>query len=411
MTGSVSTPPLADVRVVAIEQYGAGPFGTMQLADLGAEVIKIEDPTVGGDVSRYVPPYREGTDSLFFESFNRGKRSVSLDLRHPEARAVLEDLVRASDALVSNLRGDQPEKLRIRFDDLEPVNPRIVCVSLSGFGATGPRAGEGGYDYTVQGLAGWMALTGGPAEPPTKSGLSLVDFCGGYVAALATLAGVWRARRDGRGCDADLSLYETAIAQLTYIGTWVASRGYEPRRMADSAHQSMVPFQAFATADGWIMVACPKQRLWERFCDAIGRPELRQDTRFVDFADRDRNRGVLVSLLGEVLAARSTADWLTQFAVHGVPSAPVNDVEAAFDDPQTAARDLVAEYEHPTLGTVRGPAAPFRLDGERPAAVRGPMLGEHTSDVLREVCGYSEGHLARLAAAGVFGAPREKEDQ
>ena len=404
------TGPLADIRVVAIEQYGAGPFGTMQLADLGAEVIKVEDPTVGGDVSRYVPPYREGTDSLFFESFNRNKRSVSLDLRHPEARGVLEDLVRVSDALVSNLRGDQPEKLRIRFADLEPVNPRLVCVSLSGFGMTGPRAREGGYDYTVQGLAGWMQLTGGPDQPPTKSGLSLVDFCGGYVLAISTLAGVWQARRDGHGCDADLSLYETALAQLTYIGAWVASQGFEPRRMADSAHQTMVPFQAFATADGWIMIACPKQRLWEKLCVAIGRPELSGDPRFADFAARDRNRDVLVPLLGEILAGRPTAEWLEQLAAHGVPSGPVNDVQAAFADPQAAARGDVVEYEHPTLGVVRGPASPFRLSGGAPPAARGPMLGEHTHDVLRDLCGYDEERLRDLAAAGVFGTPDERED-
>ena len=401
--------PLSDVRVIAIEQYGAGPYGTMQLADLGAEVIKVEDPSVGGDVSRYVPPYRDGTDSVFFESFNRNKRSLTLDLRHPEARGVLEDLVRDADALVSNLRGDQPDKLRIRFADLEHVNPRLVCVSLSGFGMTGPRAREGGYDYTVQGLAGWMELTGGPDQPPTKSGLSLVDFCGGYVLALATLAGVWQARRDGRGCDADLSLFETALAQLTYIGAWVGSRGFTPRRMADSAHQTMVPFQAFPTADGWIMVACPKQRLWERFCAAIERPDLPADERFVDFAARDRNRDVLVPLLGELLRARPTESWLEALAAHGVPCAPVNDVEAAFADPQAVARGDVVEYEHPTLGVVRGPASPFRLDGEPPPAIRGPMLGEHTHEVLRELCGYDEERLALLSTAGVFGAEEEDE--
>lgn len=403
------TAPLADVRVVAIEQYGAGPFGTMQLADLGAEVIKIEDPSVGGDVSRYVPPFQEGTDSLFFESFNRNKRSISLDLRHPEARGVLEDLVRVSDALVSNLRGDQPGKLRIRFADLEHANPRLVCVSLSGFGMTGPRARDGGYDYTVQGLAGWMQLTGGPDQPPTKSGLSLVDFCGGYVAALATLAGVWQARRDGRGCDADLSLFETALAQLTYIGAWVASRGFEPRRMADSAHQTMVPFQAFPTADGWIMIACPKQRLWEKFCDAIEHPELPVDPRFVDFAARDRNRDELVPLLAGILRGRSTGEWLDEMAAHGVPSAPVNDVQGAFDDPQAVARGDVVAYDHPTLGVVRGPASPFRLNGEAPRAERGPMLGEHTHEVLRDLCGYEETRLRDLAAAGVFGAGEEDE--
>jgi crotonobetainyl-CoA:carnitine CoA-transferase CaiB-like acyl-CoA transferase len=404
------TTPFADIRIVAIEQFGAGPFGTMQLADLGAEVIKIEDPSVGGDVSRYVPPYQEGSDSLFFESFNRNKRSVALDLRNPEARGVLEDLVRVSDAVVSNLRGDQPEKLRIRFADLEPVNPRIVCVSLSGFGTTGPRAGEGGYDYTVQGLAGWMQLTGGPEQPPTKSGLSLVDFCGGYVAAIAAIAGVWQARRDGRGCDADLSLHETALAQLTYIGTWVASRAFEPRRMADSAHQTMVPFQAFATADGWIMIACPKQRLWERFCVAIGKPALSSDPRFIDFAVRDRNRDVLVPLLGDILAGRSTAEWLAQMALHGVPSGPVNDVQAALNDPQAVARGAVIEYQHPSLGVVRGPASPFRMSGDGPTPTRGPRLGEHTYDVLSEFCGYGEERLRELTAAGVFGTASEKED-
>jgi crotonobetainyl-CoA:carnitine CoA-transferase CaiB-like acyl-CoA transferase len=401
--------PLADVRVIAIEQYGAGPYGTMQLADLGADVIKIEDPSVGGDVSRYVPPFQEGTHSLFFESFNRNKRSVTLDLRRPESRSVLEDLVRVSDALVSNLRGDQPEKLRIRFADLEHVNPRLVCVSLSGFGMTGPRAAEGGYDYTMQGLAGWMELTGGPEQPPTKSGLSLVDFCGGYVAALATLAGVWQARRDGRGCDADLSLYETALAQLTYIGVWVASQGFEPRRMPDSAHQTMVPFQAFPTADGWIMVACPKQLLWERFCDAIGRPELKDDPRFADFAARDRHRDTLVPLLAEELSGRTTAYWLEQLAAHRVPSGPVNDVRAALDDPHTTARGDVVAYEHPVLGEVRGPASPFRLDGVTPSPARGPMLGEHTHEVLRDLCGYDEAQLRHLARAGVFGAEHGSE--
>jgi crotonobetainyl-CoA:carnitine CoA-transferase CaiB-like acyl-CoA transferase len=398
------TGPLADLRVVAIEQYGAGPFGTLQLADLGAEVIKVEDPSVGGDVSRYIPPYQDGTDSLFFESFNRNKRSISLDLRHPEARTVLEDLVRVSDAVFSNLRGDQPEKLRIRFEDLEPVNPRIVCVSLSGFGMTGPRAREGGYDYTVQGLAGWMALTGGPDQPPTKSGLSLVDFCAGYVAAIATLGGVWQARRDGRGCDADVSLFETALAQLNYLGTWVASQGFEPRRMANSAHQTVVPFQAFATSDGWIMIACPKQRLWEQFCTAIERPELPGDARFADFAARDRNRDVLVPLLAEVLTGRSTDEWLAKMAAHGVPSGPVNDVQEALAEAQAVARGDVVEYEHPTLGVVRGPASPIRLSVGASAPVRGPRLGEHTHDVLRELCGYGDERLAQLATAGVFGA-------
>lgn len=395
--------PLQDVRILAIEQYGAGPWGTMQLADLGAEVIKIEDPAVGGDVSRYVPPYQDGESSLFFETFNRGKRSLSLDLRHPEARAVFEDLVRSADAVFSNLRGDQPDRLGLRFEHLEPVNPLVVCCSLSGFGTTGPRREEGAYDYTLQGMAGWQSITGEPDGPPTKSGLSLVDFCGGYVAALAILAGVWRARRDKRGSDIDLALFEVALAQLTYLGTWVASRDYVPVRRGDSAHQSMVPFQNFATADGWIVIACPKQALWEKLCRAIGREELSRDARFASFASRDENRLALVGTLAETLGQRTTADWLDSLTAAGVPCAPVNDIAAALADVQTEARRAVVDFEHPVLGTVAEVASPFRFDGEPMEAARGPFRGEDTHALLRELCGYPESRVEALHAAGVFG--------
>ena len=191
--------PLADVRILGIEQYGAGPFGSMFLADLGAEVIKIEDPRVGGDVGRYVPPFAEGEDSLFFESFNRNKRSLSLDLSTTAGVKVFEDLVRVSDAVYSNLRGDVPAKMGLKYDSLKQINPAIVCCSLSGFGMTGPRSTEPGYDYILQGLAGWMSITGDPDGPPTKSGLSLVDYSGGLVAAVSLLTGLHAARRDGVG--------------------------------------------------------------------------------------------------------------------------------------------------------------------------------------------------------------------
>ena len=235
------TLPLADIRVLAIEQFGAGPWGSLQLADLGAEVIKIEDPASGGDVARSMPPFQTGTSSIYFESFNRAKSSVALDLRLASGRQVFRDLVAKSDAVFSNLRGDLPRKLEITYDNLAEINPRIVCVSLSGYGMSGPRAGEGAYDATIQALAGWMSITGGPDEPPTKSGLSLVDFAGGYVAALAIVSGVWRARRDGVGGDADLSLFETALSLLNYVGAWSASRGWEPRRVPDSGRPNRDP--------------------------------------------------------------------------------------------------------------------------------------------------------------------------
>jgi crotonobetainyl-CoA:carnitine CoA-transferase CaiB-like acyl-CoA transferase len=389
--------------VLSVEQFGAGPWATLQLADLGADVIKIEDPASGGDVGRYVPPYQEGEDSLFFETFNRGKRSVSLDLRHPRGRAVFEDLVRGVDAVYSNLRGDHPERLRLRYEDLRELNPRIVCCSLSGFGMTGPRAAEGGYDYVMQGLAGWMSLTGEPDGPPTKSGLSLVDLSAGYVSALALVAGVWRARRDGVGCDCDIALFETALAELMYVGTWAATAGYEPPRRHNSAHPSLVPFQNFATADGWIVVACPKEKFWQALCGALGRPDLASDERFANFAARDRDRGVLLDELDAAFAARPTAAWLEALAAAGVPSAPVNDVAAALADPQTLAREAVVEAAHERFGIVRTIASPLRVaDAPRPAE-RAPRRGEHTREVLAELCGYSADEVAALEDAGAFG--------
>ena len=402
--------PLDDLRVIAVEQYGAGPFASMQLADLGADVIKLEDPSVGGDVARQVPPYAAEGTSLFFESFNRNKRSLALDLRRPEARDVLEDLVANADALTSNLRGDQVERLRLRFDDLKHVNPRLVCVSLSAFGNTGPRASEGGYDFTVQGIAGWMALTGGPDQPPTKSGLSLVDYCAGYVAALAVLAGVWQARRDGIGCDADLSLFDTALAQLTYVGTWVATSGFRPPRLADSAHLSMVPFQTFPTADGRIVIACPKESLWRRLCDALDRPELASDERFADIEARSRNREELVGILAGLLASCTTAEWLERLQGRGVPCGAVNDVESAFADAQALERGNLVEYEHPAFGSVRTVRSPLRLSQiDNPPLRRSPYLGEHGSGILKEVCGYDDERIDSLLASGVVRSPERLE--
>jgi crotonobetainyl-CoA:carnitine CoA-transferase CaiB-like acyl-CoA transferase len=397
------TQPLADLRVVAVEQYGAGPWGTLQLADLGAEVIKIEDPAARGDVGRYVPPFQEGEDSLFFETFNRNKRSVSLDLRHPDGRAVFEDLVRVSDAVYSNLRGDQPAKLRLRYDDLKGVNPRIVCCSLSGFGMTGPRAAEGGYDYMMQGLAGWMSLTGEPDGPPTKSGLSLVDLSGGYVSAIALLAGVWRARRDGLGCDCDVSLFETALSELMYVGTWAATQGYQPPRRPNSSHPSIVPFGNFPTADGWIVIAAPKPKFWQLLCEAIDRRDLLEDARFADFAGRDRHRDALVPELERTLRTRTTDEWVDVLTRAGVPSARINDVAGALEEPQTEARDAVVEYEHPSLGAVRLVASPLRVSGDPRPLERAPFRGEHTEEVLVELCGYPRERVRELADAGAFG--------
>lgn len=397
------TLPLADIRVVAIEQYGAGPWATLQLADLGAEIIKIEDPTVAGDVGRYVPPFAEGEDSLFFETFNRNKKSLSLNLREPAGREVLERLVTACDAVYSNLRGDQPHKLKITYEDLRHLNPRIVCCSLSGFGMSGPRSSQPGYDYIMQGMAGWMSLTGDPSGPPTKSGLSLVDLSGGYISAIALLGGLWRARRDGVGCDCDISLYEGALHQLMYIGTWTANGEYTPSRMPESAHPSIVPFQAFATADGWITVACAKQKFYELLCRALEREDLIVDPRFADLAARNINREALLPTLREAFGRRTTAEWLDTLAAAGVPHGPIYDVAEALEDPHAIARQDVVEIDHPRFGSVRQVASPLRVGTEPLPLRRGPHRGEHTDEVLRELCGYDPGEIEELRTAGAFG--------
>jgi crotonobetainyl-CoA:carnitine CoA-transferase CaiB-like acyl-CoA transferase len=395
--------PLEDLRILALEQYGAGPFGSVQLADLGAEVIKLEDPNTSGDVGRYVPPFQDGEDSLFFETFNRNKRSLSLDVTNPAGREVFEDLVRVSDAVWSNLRGDVPERLRITYRDLAPVNPLIVCCSLSAFGMTGPRSAEPGYDYVLQGIAGWMSLTGEPDAAPAKSGLSLVDYIGGLVAALALVGGVHAARRDGRGMDCDVSLFDAAISMLTYPAVWHMNGDFTPGRLARSAHPSLVPFQNFPTADGWIVLACAKEKFFVRLAEAIGRPELSRDERFSDFSARDRNREELVAILDEALAARPTADWLRILGDAGVPCGPVNTVEQALADPQTEARGLIVETDHPRFGRVRQPGSAVRVGDEPAAHRRAPLRGEDEGYVLRDLLGYDDERVASLRAAGAFG--------
>lgn len=394
---------LEDVRIIAVEQYGAGPFGTLHLADHGAEVIKIEDPRHRGDVARYVPPYQAGEDSLFFESFNRNKRSLSLDLATAGGRKVLEDLVVVSDAVYSNLRGDVPAALGLRYEDLKHLNPSIVCCSLSGFGMTGPRANEPAYDYIVQGLAGWMSLTGEPDGPPEKTGLSLVDYSGGLAAANALLIGVHAARRDGQGMDCDISLFDCALGLLTYVATWHLTEGFEPQRTHRSAHPSLVPFQNFPTADGWIVVGCAKQKFFEALVEAIGHPELSADERFKDFSSRSLNVGMLVSLLDEVFVARPTAHWIGKLSAAGVPCGPVNSVADALKDPQAEARGMIVETEHPRFGSVRQVKSPVRVGNHGMRPRRAPRRNEDAPYVLEGLLGYDASLIAELASGGAFG--------
>jgi crotonobetainyl-CoA:carnitine CoA-transferase CaiB-like acyl-CoA transferase len=397
--------PLEDVRIIAIEQYGAGPWGSLHLADLGAEVIKIEEPTSGGDVGRYVPPYAEDEDSLFFESFNRNKRSLSLDLAHPRGREVFEELVKNADVVYSNLRGDVPAKIGITYEDLNHRNPPIVCCSLTGFGMTGPRQKQPGYDYVLQGLAGWMDITGEPGGPPTKSGLSLVDYSGGYVAAIALLAGLHAARRDGVGMDCDVSLYDTAVAMLNYPAAWHLNAGFEPVRTRHSAHPSLVPFQAFEASDGWMVVGCAKEKFWVRLAEELGHPEWATDPRFNSFAVRQRNRDEVIALLEAEFLARTVAEWIRDLSAASIPCAPINTVGQALTDEHTIARNLIVETEHPRFGTVRQVASPVRVGAELPTYRRAPLRNEDLAYVMKDVVGFGSERIEELEQAGAFGTP------
>ena len=397
-----SRPPLDGLRILAISQFGAGPFGTTVLADLGADVIKIEDPTGGGDVARYVPPYAEDGDSLYFQSFNRGKRSITLDLRHPDGQRVFHDLVRVSHGVYNNARGDQPDKLGLTYRALAGVNPAIVCCSLSGFGTSGPRAAEPGYDYLIQGYAGYMAITGEPDGPPGKCGVSIIDFAGGYASVLGLMVGLWDTQRTGVGRDVDVSLLDTAVSMLSYFATWALNREWEPGRVEDSGHQTLVPSQNFPTRDGWLVVFCAKEKFWRSLAETLGLPHLTADPRFTTFADRLAHKRELLAILKPRFLTRTTGEWLD--ALRGrVPCAPVNSVRQALDDEQVRHREMILEVDHPVFGVIREVASPIKMDGavRRPAPA--PRLGEHTEAICRDLLGYPADRIAALRAAGAFG--------
>lgn len=395
---------LKDVRIVSLEQYGAGPFATLHLAELGAQVIKVEQ-WPDGDVGRHVPPYDCPGDSLFFQSLNRGKLSICLDLNRSEGRTVFEDLVRCSDAVFSNLRGDVPARIGITYADLAEVNPAIVCCSLSGYGMTGPRAAQPGYDYMIQGLAGWMSITGEPDAPPSKTGLSAVDFASGYAAALAMMTGLHRARRDGVGCDCDLSLLEVAMSMLNYLVTWTGSRGYEAKRVPSSGHPSLVPFQNFPTADGWIVAGGSKEKFWRRMAQALGREDLLADARFDTFRRRLEHKDVLIDELAGTFRQAGTEYWLAVLEEAGVPCAPVNTIAQALHEPALLARDSLFTLEHPVLGTVQHVASPIRVGTGEPVRIGAPTLGSHTHHVLSTMLHYPVDRISELVRAGVVAGP------
>ena len=393
--------PLEGVRVLAVEQYGAGPFGTMFLADQGAEVIKIENPNDGGDMSRAVGPHFFAPgDSEFFASFNRNKKSVTLDLSRPEGRAVLHDLVRTADALASNLRGDVPAKLGLVYDSLKSANRRIVCAHLSAYGRTGPRADWPGFDYLMQAEAGYFSLTGEPGAPPARFGLSIVDYMSGLGLAYALLAALTAARATGAGRDIDVSLFDMALFNTAYQATWYLNEGVVTGRLPRSAHPALTPCQLYRTRDGWIYIMCNKEKFWPALCTKLERPEWAEDARFRRFPDRLRHREVLTEMLDRELERRTTGEWLAHFAA-SVPAAPIYDLAQALDNPFVTEHGRLQTLPHPARGSYRMVASPVRCAGGAPPARPAPALGQHTEPLLREI-GYDDARIRALRDAKVI---------
>lgn len=391
--------PLDGVRILAIEQYGAGPYATMVLADLGAEVIKIEQPG-GGDVGRTVPPWTTGGDSLFFQSLNRGKKSLALDMKDPRGRAVFHRLVAQADVVFSNARGSAPRRLGITYEQLRGVNPKIVCAFLTGFGREGPRADEPGYDYIVQALTGIAALGGEPDGPPARAGVSVIDFAAGLAACVGIMAAMHRAKETGLGCDVDASLFSTALSLTNYLASWTLTRGYQPQRMPRGAHPSIVPSQLFEVADGWLMVMCQTDAFYHSLVERLGLPGLAGDERFATMAGRLEHKAELLPLLEERFRQRSKAQWLE--VLEGVvPVAPVNELGSALADRQVEALGLVVEYQHPDFGTVRQVAGPVQTSSATRVPERAPALGEDTTGILLDLAGLTKAELEELIAIGV----------
>ncbi len=391
--------PLSGVRIVAVEQYGAGPFATQHLADLGAEVIKIENFREGGDVGRSVGPHFFGEgDSHFFEAFNRNKCSLTLDLKKPEGREVLLDLVKTSDAVFNNLRGDLPVKLGLTYDQLKEANPAIVCAHLSAYGRTGSRAAWPGYDYLMQAEAGYLSVTGEPDAPPARFGLSIIDLMTGTTAAMALLAGLVQARATGLGRDVDTSLFDVALHNLAYVATWYLNGDVVTGRDRRSAHPSLTPSQLYKTKDGWIFLMCNKEKFWGVLAEILDRPSWVTDERFSSFKARLTNRDLVERELDAALSRATTAQWLERLGGR-VPAAPVYDIKQALDNPFVAERQNVVDAEHPRFGKIRGVAAPVRVDEPLPTRAA-PELGQDNGRLLAEL-GYDAGRIAMLRESGV----------
>jgi len=390
--------PLAGIKVIELAQIMAGPTCGMLLADMGADVIKVEKLPGGDDTRAYAEPSIKG-ESAPFMILNRNKRGIAVNLKRPGGLEVVKKLLAGADVVTENYRKGTLEKLGLGYDVLQQLNPRLVYCAVSGYGRTGPYADKGGFDLIAQGFAGIMSITGEPGGPPVKSGTSIADINAGILAALGIVSALVARSTTGRGQRVETSLMEAAIQQTYWHAAIFFATGMNPGATG-SAHLLTAPYQSFPTKDGWINVGGANQANWERIVKVIGAPELANDTRFKTNVDRLKNLHALVPLIGARLRSRSSADWLAAFDAEGVPAGPVNKIGDMLNDPQVLAREMVVEVDHAKAGRVKALGMPVKFSDTPGKVTRAaPILGQHTREVL-EGLGYTSAEIAKLNEDG-----------
>lgn len=397
--------PLDGLLVLDLSRVLAGPYCTQQLADMGATVIKVERPGSGDDTRAFGPPFLGG-ESCYYLSVNRNKHSLTLNLKHEEGRAIACRLAERADVVVENFRPGAAARLGLDYPSLSACNGRLIYASISGYGHTGlpEYFGRPGYDVVIQGLGGGASITGEPDGEPMKSGNSIADLMAGLLAFQGILLALIARQRTGRGQWVDISMLDGQVSLLSYHAGRYFGTGVVPHRMGNR-HPTIVPYQTFQASDGYFNLAVGNDRLWARFCGAIGRTELEQDPRFVTNADRVSNAEVLLPKLREAFAQEPVQHWLDLFAAAGVPAGPILDLAGTLSHPQVLARSMVTDLPHATAGTVRVTGCPIRLS-DTPGSVRTapPRLGEHSAEVLQDYLGLSAEEVADLRQRGIVGA-------
>jgi formyl-CoA transferase len=391
---------LQSVRVLDLSRVLAGPYCAMLLGDLGAEVIKLERPGAGDDTRHWGPPF-VGGESAYYLCCNRNKKSITLDLKSPAGRDLALRLAAESDVVLENFVPGTLERLGLGYDQLRSANSGIVLCSITGFGQTGPYRDLPGYDIIVQGMAGIMSITGEPGGPPMKVGVAISDITAGLFACNAILAALVARQQTGRGDWIDISLLDSSVAWLANVGSNYLATGEVPARYGN-AHANIVPYQAFQAADRYLIVAVGNDAQWQRFCQAISRPDLAAEERFRTNPLRVENRAALLPLLEAVFLERSAEEWLRRLNAADVPCGPVNTLDRVFSDPQVQSRHMLLEVPHPTAGSVKMTASPWKLASAAPSQHRPPpLLGQHTDEILRDLLGLGPGQIAELRAQQV----------